>query len=222
MCYRISDTGIGMSPEFLKHIFDEFAQEGSSARTQYKGTGLGMAITRHYVDGMGGNISVESEKGRGSVFTVELPLELSDKCPEETQNAQPVELSDLAGIRVMLAEDNDLNAEIVVTQLEEYQMKITRVSNGKEAAELFEQEPEGTFDIILMDIMKPGMNGYDAARAIRSDSRHPQGRTIPIIAMTANAFAEDIQKSLEAGMNAHLAKPVVMDEVIRCIAECLK
>ena len=218
--YRISDTGIGMSEDFVDHIFDEFSQEDLGARTQYKGTGLGMAITKRYVDLMGGTISVESKKGVGSTFTVELPMEIADSCEVKITD-YAVGKADLHGLKVLLAEDNDLNAEIAIVQLEELGMQITRAVDGKEAVRCFAENPQGTFDIILMDIMMPQMNGYEATKAIRSLDDRPDGRTIPIIAMTANAFAEDVQASLDAGMNGHLSKPIVIDEVVKTIARNL-
>ena len=218
--YRISDTGIGMSEEFLEHIFDEFSQEESGARTQYKGTGLGMAITKRYVELMGGTISVESKKGVGSVFTVELPMELTDESRVKKQDV-PISRESLKGVKVLMAEDNDLNAEIATVQLEELGITVTRAADGKQALTLFAENPPDTFDVILMDIMMPEMNGYEATRAIRDLKARPDGRTIPIIAMTANAFAEDIQASMEAGMNGHLSKPIVIDEVAKTIARNL-
>ena len=218
--YRISDTGIGMSEDFVDHIFDEFSQEDLGARTQYKGTGLGMAITKRYVDLMGGTISVESKKDVGSTFTVELPMEIADSCEVKITD-YAVGKADLHGLKVLLAEDNDLNAEIAIVQLEELGMQITRAVDGKEAVRCFAENPQGTFDIILMDIMMPQMNGYEATKAIRSLDDRPDGRTIPIIAMTANAFAEDVQASLDAGMNGHLSKPIVIDEVVKAIARNL-
>ncbi|MDY5484528.1 MAG: ATP-binding protein [Clostridium sp.] len=217
--YRITDTGIGMSREFMEHIFDEFSQEESGARTQYKGTGLGMAITRHYVEMMGGTISVESIKGEGSSFTVELPLELTDEKTEKQEMSVSGEI--LKGVKILMAEDNDLNAEIAAVQLEELGMTITRAVNGKEAVRLFSENPSGSFDVILMDIMMPLMNGYEAAREIRSMRERPDASSIPIIAMTANAFAEDVQAALGAGMNAHIAKPIVIDEVVKTIVRNL-
>ena len=218
--YRISDTGIGMSEEFVTHIFDEFSQEEHGARTQYKGTGLGMAITKRYVDLMGGTISVESKKGVGSTFTVELPMEIADSC-EVKKTDYAVGKADLNGLKVLLAEDNDLNAEIAIVQLEEQGMHITRAVDGEEAVRCFAENLQGTFDIILMDVMMPKMNGYEATKAIRSIQNRPDAVVIPIIAMTANAFAEDVQASLDAGMNGHLSKPIVMDEVIETIARNL-
>ena len=219
--YRVTDTGVGMTKEFMKHIFDEFSQEESSARTHYKGSGLGMAISKRYVDLMGGNISVESEKGKGSTFTVELPLELTEADKVQKQ-ASPGDSTDLAGVKILMAEDNDLNAEIAMVQLEELGIHITRASDGKEALKIFASNQPGTFDIIFMDIMMPKMNGYEATNAIRALQNRPDARTIPIIAMTANAFAEDVQASLDAGMNDHLSKPIVMEEVIKAIARNIR
>ena len=219
--YRVTDTGVGMTKEFVKHIFDEFSQEESSARTHYKGSGLGMAISKRYVDLMGGNISVESEKGKGSTFTVELPLELTEADKVQKQ-ASPGDSTDLTGVKILMAEDNDLNAEIAMVQLEELGIHITRASDGKEALKIFASNQPGTFDIIFMDIMMPKMNGYEATKAIRALQNRPDARTIPIIAMTANAFAEDVQASLDAGMNDHLSKPIVMEEVIKTIARNIR
>ena len=216
-CYRVADTGVGMSEEFVEHIFDEFSQEESSARTQYKGTGLGMAITKRYVDLMGGTITVESKKGEGSTFTVELPLEVTEENRIHKQDSRSG-IQDLAGVKVLMAEDNDLNAEIAVIQLEELGIQVTRVADGQEAVNLFAQNPAGTFDIILMDIMMPVMDGYEATAAIRGLSNRPDALLIPIIAMTANAFAEDVQASLDAGMDGHLSKPIVIDEVVKAIS----
>ena len=214
--YCISDTGIGMTEEFVDHIFDEFSQEETNARTQYRGTGLGMAITKRYVDLMGGTICVESEKGKGSTFTVELPLELADKKDVHKQEL-PIPQVNLDGVKILLAEDNDLNAEIVIVQLEELGIQITRASDGKEAVKIFAENPPDTFDLIFMDVMMPNMNGYETTAAIRTMQNRPDARRIPIIAMTANAFAEDVQACLDAGMNGHIAKPIVMDEVEKAI-----
>lgn len=215
--YRIADTGVGMTEEFVEHIFDEFSQEENNARTQYRGTGLGMAITKRYVDLMGGRICVESKKGKGSVFTVELPLELTDRECIRKQDI-PVARVNLSGVKILLAEDNELNAEIATVQLEELDIQVTRAADGNEAVKIFSENPPDTFDLIFMDVMMPKMNGYEATEAIRSMKDRPDARQIPIIAMTANAFAEDVQASLDAGMNGHIAKPIVMDEVKKAIA----
>ena len=219
-CYSIVDTGVGMSEEFVEHIFDEFSQEENSARTKYKGTGLGMAITKRYVDLMGGTIRVESQKGKGSTFIVELPLELTDAEHIQKQDV-PIAAAKLTGVKILMAEDNDLNAEIATVQLEECGIQVTRAVDGEEVVAIFASHPADTFDMILMDVMMPKMNGYEATKAIRSLDDRPDGRTIPIIAMTANAFAEDVQASMDAGMNGHLSKPIVMDEVVKTIARNL-
>ena len=216
--YIVADTGRGMSEAFQQHIFDEFAQEDNEARTQYKGTGLGLAITKKYVDMMGGTISFESQLGKGTTFTVELPLAASEQALPEAPE-KPVCLQNLRGRRVLLAEDNDLNAEIAEIQLEDAGLFVTRVADGLEAVEAFKANPAGSFDVILMDVMMPNMNGHDATKAIRAMADRPDGKTIPIIAMTANAFAEDIQKSMEAGMTVHLTKPIRPEELIKTIAQ---
>ena len=216
MRYRISDTGIGMSEEFTKEVFEEFAQEDSDVRTQYHGAGLGMAIVKKYVDMMGGTISVQSKKHEGTTFTVDIPLEITDKECNKSDTGFSEKVN-LTGVNVLLAEDNELNAEIATVQLEEFGMNVERAVDGKNAVEIFRNHPEGTFDVILMDIMMPEMNGYEAIKVIRAMNDRPDGKNIPIIAMTANSFAEDVQASLDAGMNAHLSKPIVMDEVIKTI-----
>ena len=191
--YRISDTGIGMSEEFQIRIFDEFSQENDGARTSYKGTGLGMAIAKQYVNLMGGKIEVSSRQDM-----------------------------DLQGLHVLLAEDNDLNAEIAVVLLEEKGMVVTRTVDGKSALTQFCNTAPGTFDLILMDIMMPEMNGYESTKAIRNLPDRPDGKKIPIIAMTANAFAEDVQAALNAGMNDHVAKPVDMEILISVITKYIE
>ena len=218
--YRISDTGIGMSEEYQKHLYEEFSQESDGARTNYKGTGLGMAITKRYVDMMHGEIHVKSQQGVGTTFTVELPLQIADVAPEKKQETDCTK-RDLQGIRVLMAEDNDLNAEIAITLLEEKGMQVTRAIDGQDVVDQFRAAPAGSFDLILMDIMMPKQNGYEATQAIRSMSDRPDGRTIPIVAMTANAFAEDIAAAHAAGMNGHLAKPIDMDEVMKVICRVL-
>ena len=217
MYYRISDTGIGMSEDFTKVIFEEFSQEDYGARTQYHGAGLGMAIVKKYVDMMGGTISMQSKKHVGTTFTVDIPLEITDKELNKS-DADLSEKVNLAGVNVLLAEDNELNAEIATVLLEDLGMNVERAVNGKNAVEIFRDHPEGSFDVILMDIMMPEMNGYEAAKAIRAMNDRPDGKNIPIIAMTANSFAEDVQASLDAGMNAHLSKPIVVNEVIKTIS----
>ena len=219
--YRISDTGIGMSEEYQAHLYEEFSQESDGARTNYKGTGLGMAITKRYVDMMHGEIHVKSKQGVGTTFTVELPLQIAGAVPEKKESCSCTE-RDLQGVRILMAEDNDLNAEIAITLLEEKGMVVTRAIDGQDVIDQFRAAPAGSFDLILMDIMMPRQNGYEATQAIRSMSDRPDGETIPIVAMTANAFAEDIAAAHAAGMNGHLAKPIDMDEVVKIICRVLK
>ena len=220
--YVVRDNGIGMSEEFQKKLFDPFSQEDdANARTQYKGTGLGMAITKKYVDMMGGSIAVESKKGVGSTFTVEIPLEL----PEQViQSEQKQHLHrDLTGIHVLMAEDNDLNAELATIMLEDAGMTVTRASDGKEVVNLFKNHPRGTYDFILMDIMMPNMDGHQATKAIRAlGIERSDAVTIPIIALSANAFIDDIQESLNSGMNDHISKPINMEELIDTITKYIK
>lgn len=220
--YRISDTGSGMSEDYLPNLFDIFTQEdNNNARTTYRGTGLGMAITKHYVDMLNGTITVDSKKGEGTTFVVEIPVQLVNE-PEEQKPGNYGKRRGLSGINVLLAEDNDINAEIVMMQLNELGMNVTRAANGKEAVTLFEKSAPGGFDLIVMDIMMPEMNGYDAARAIRALKDRADACTVPVVAMTANAFAEDIQAAMNAGMNAHIAKPIMLQEVISTLQRVLE
>lgn len=217
--YVVRDNGIGMSEEFKKKLFDPFSQEDyANARTLYKGTGLGMAITKKYVDMMGGSIAVESKKGAGSTFTVEIPLELPEQVipSEQKQHLH----RDLTGIHVLMAEDNDLNAELAAMILEDAGMIVTRASDGKEVVDLFKNQPRGTYDLILMDIMMPNMDGHQAAKAIRAlGIERSDAVTIPIIALSANAFIDDIQESLDSGMNDHISKPINTEELIDTITK---
>lgn len=216
----ISDTGIGMSEEFLKHVFDPFSREHDGVNSTYEGTGLGMSIVKQLIEKMDGTIEVESQEGRGSTFTIELPFTIAKK--EEIQNEETeADACDISGVKVLLVEDNELNMEIAETFLKDAGAAVTRAINGQQAVYLFSENPPGRFDVILMDVMMPIMNGYEATRKIREMER-PDARTIPIIAMTANAFVEDIQESREAGMNEHLAKPLDIGKVIATICRYLK
>lgn len=219
--FIISDTGIGISPEFQKHIFEPFAQEDTGARTIYKGTGLDMAIVHRLVQEMGGTIQLKSEKNVGSTFTLILPFTIDEHQPSasaETATDTPADLTDL---HILVVEDNELNLEIAVFSLEAAGLNVSTAINGLEAVRLFEKSKPYEYDIILMDIMMPVMNGLDAAKAIHGLSR-PDAPTVPIIALSANAFAEDIQKSKNAGINEHLAKPLEMDKVLKVIASYCK
>ena len=220
--YVVQDNGIGMSEEFQKELFKPFSQEDdANARTNYKGTGLGMAITQKYVDMMGGSIAVESKKGVGTTFTVEIPLELTEQVIESEQK-RPLH-RDFTGVHVLMAEDNDLNAELATIMLEDAGMTVTRASDGKEVVDLFKNHSRGTYDFILMDIMMPNMNGHQATKAIRAMGiDRPDAVTIPIIALSANAFIDDIQESLDSGMNDHISKPINMEELIDTITKYIK
>ena len=214
--WTITDTGIGMSREFLQHIFDPFAQERSDDRSIRQGTGLGMTIVKGLVEKMNGTIEIESREGEGSTFIITLPFEIAEKPPLPPANdAQAGE--SIAGLHLLLAEDNVLNAEIAKTLLEDAGAQVTVVTDGKQAVETLEGSEPGTFDGVLMDMMMPVMDGITATHAIRALPRSDLA-AIPILAMTANAFAEDAKRCLDAGMNAHLAKPLEMQKVIHAIA----
>ncbi len=202
---EIEDTGIGMKPEFLPHIFEPFAQEDGGNRSSYKGTGLGMSITKKFMDLMGGTVEVQSEPGKGTLFRLELPVEIDREWQGEQEPAG--QQTTLAGARVILAEDNDLNMEIAVFMLESLEIEVTAVTDGKAALDAFAAAAPGTFDGILMDVMMPVMDGLTATREIRALEREDAG-VIPIIAMTANAYDEDRRKCMEAGMDAHMSKPI--------------
>ncbi len=205
VCFEISDTGNGMGAAYLDHIFEPFTQEAGGARTNYQGTGLGMAITKKLVDSMSGTIEVKSEEGKGSTVTVVLPLEIG-AFPEKEEE-KTGDLEGIRGKRALIVEDNELNREIAEYMIEDNGLEVTMAENGQEAVDLFGRSAPGTYQIIFMDIMMPVMDGYEATRAIRSLER-PDAAEIPIIAMTANAFAEDVQASKDAGMNEHMAKPL--------------
>ena len=217
--WTISDTGIGMSKEFLKRIFDPFVQAGTDARSVYQGTGLGMSIAKALVEQMGGMLEVSSELGVGSTFVVTIPFEIADR--RELHEQQEDEGANIRGMRLLLVEDNDLNREIAETILLEEGAAVTSVVNGQDAVNIVAESPADTFDLILMDVMMPVMGGYEATRRIRQMSR-PDVAAIPIVAMTANAFAEDIQQSLDAGMNDHIAKPLDVERMLRMIARYRK
>ncbi len=215
--FEIEDTGIGMKPEFLQHIWEPFAQEDGGNRTNYKGTGLGMTITRQFVDMMGGTITVESRLHEGSKFVIDLGFDIDQHVKAADDTSEENELH-LDGMRVMLVEDNELNTEIAQFMLEEVGITVTCVENGRLAVEMFQNQAAGSFDLILMDIMMPVMNGLDATRAIRALDR-PDAKTIPIVAMTANAYEDDIRHAREAGMDGHLAKPIDTDLLYRTLSE---
>ena len=220
--FLVSDNGMGMSADFKDTIFDAFTRAESSMTNKIQGTGLGMAITKNLVEAMGGTIDVESELGQGSCFEVLIDLRIAeDRFVSSAEQAEKDEPAGnvLKGMRFLCAEDNELNAEILMELLKIEGAECTICENGKKVLEAFEQSAPGDYDMILMDVQMPVMNGYEATKAIRRSS-HELAKTIPIIAMTANAFSEDIQHSLAAGMNAHVSKPVemkVLEKTIRSI-----
>ena len=213
------DTGIGMSEEFQKCVFDPFAQEHTGSRTKFAGTGLGMPIAKNLVEKMGGSISFESEEGAGTTFVIRVPFKIDLEADKREEQKEVSEKS-IKGLHVLLAEDNELNMEIAEFVLWNGGTNVTKAWNGQEAVELFKQSEPGGFDAILMDIMMPVMNGYEATKMIRSMDR-ADAKTIPIIAMTANAFTEDRLKAKEAGMNEHIAKPVDVELLIKVIHKLL-
>ena len=220
---RVSDTGIGMSQDYLKKIFEAFTREQNTTKSKIVGTGLGMSIVKKYVDLLGGTINVESEFGKGSTFTVTLKHRIADesyyvkKYMEEPGTGSEI----LEGRNILLAEDNDLNAEIVEAILESVGLKIERVEDGIQCVNRIEKMPADTYDMILMDIQMPKMDGYKATQAIRNLTDKDKA-SIPIIAMTANAFAEDVQAALKAGMDDHVAKPIDMSILISVITKYIE
>ena len=214
------DTGIGMTDEFQKHIFEPFAQEHTGSRAKFAGTGLGMAISKKLVEEMGGTITFESEKGVGTTFVIRVPFKID---PDADKREEPKNVSEksIRGMHILLAEDNELNMEIAEFVLQNEGAEVTKAWNGQEIVELFRKSESGEFDVILMDIMMPVLNGYEAARMIRSLDRE-DAKKIPIIAMTANAFTEDRIRAKEAGMDEHVAKPVDVELLIKVIHKLVK
>lgn len=220
-CFSVSDTGIGMAPEFLKHIYEPFAQEGDDARSKFQGTGMGMPIVKSLIELMGGTIEVTSELHVGTTFYVEIPLDIDKNPQARTDTVEKALDCSLANMNVLLAEDNELNAEIAQALLESEGVVVTRAVNGNEVVDLYLSHPAGSFDAILMDIMMPDMDGYEATRAIRL-SEKVDAADIPIIALTANAFAEDAKAAHDAGMNAHLSKPLDFNKLKNILARIKK
>ena len=216
----IEDTGIGMTPEFIEHLFDPFSQAKADASSVYQGTGLGMSIVKALLDKMNGTIVVESKPGAGSKFIVTIPFEIAEKAKVEEVLAGTAPDS-IRGIKILLVEDNELNREIATELLREQGAIITQAVNGAEAVRLFKESPAGTFDVILMDVMMPVMDGLEATRKIRAYRREDASH-IPIIALTANAFYEDVKKCKDSGMNAHISKPLEIEKVIEIIGEYVR
>lgn len=214
--FIVSDTGIGMSEEFAEHIFEPFTQEHAENRSSYQGTGLGMSIVKNLINKMKGTITLETKRGEGSTFTITLPVKLDTVCFEETETEE--EETSIEGMKILLVEDNDLNLEVAQYILEDAGAEIIVARNGLESVELFEQSESDSFDVILMDVMMPVMDGLTATKRIRKLKRK-DARTVPVIAMTANVFNEDIIAAKEAGMNEHIAKPLDFDKLIHTLAK---
>ena len=220
---EVIDTGIGMSEEFLPSLFEAFARERNTTAAKVAGTGLGMPIIKKYVDMMGGTIKAESKLGEGSKFTVIMEYRIADEVyyEQDTDPSPDTETNRISGKHVLLAEDNDLNAEIAEFVLEDMGLMVDRVEDGVQCVARMEQKPAGTYDLILMDIQMPNMDGYKATQAIRRLADKKKAG-IPIIAMTANAFEEDRKKAFEKGMNGHIAKPVDAEKVKKTILSALR
>ena len=218
--FRMEDTGIGIEQDYLPRLFDAFSQGDTSTSTRYGGSGLGMAITKNIVDKMGGTISVESEPGKGTVFSITVPIRRAESAPGHAVEAREAAPVTLEGRRMLIAEDQEINAEILMDLLEVEDMTSEWAENGQSAVEMFDDSEPGYFDAILMDMRMPVMDGVTATQEIRKLSR-PDAKTIPIIALTANAFEEDVQQCLQAGMNAHLSKPVDMELLTETLKKML-
>ncbi len=217
--FVVKDNGIGMSEEFQKDMYNAFAQELVTARSSYQGYGLGLTIVYRLVEKMGGTIHLESEKDKGSTFTVTLPLKLDTAESHTQQNEQPV--TDLNGVKILLVEDNEFNSEIAEVILSDVGASVTTAENGRIATEMFAAAEPFAFDLILMDIMMPEMDGYEATQAIRAMDRE-DAESVPIFAMTASAFAEEVIRCKEAGMNEHIAKPLDINKLMHCVAKYCK
>ena len=209
------DTGIGMSDEFQKHIFEPFAQEHTGSRTKFAGTGLGMPITKKLVEKMGGTITFESKEGVGTTFVIRVSFKI-DMEADKREEQNDISEKSITGLHILLAEDNELNMEIAEFMLQNEGADVTKAWNGQDAVERFRKSKPGEFDVILMDIMMPVMNGYEATKMIRSLNRE-DAKTIPVIAMTANAFTEDRMRAKEAGMDEHISKPVDVKLLVKVI-----
>ena len=221
MEFKCEDTGIGISKRFLPHVFEAFTQDGDVARSSYEGTGLGMPIVKSLVEKMGGTVTVESEKGVGSIFTVRIPFKVAEEQPSEEQKQEAPDVELVKGMHVLLAEDNKLNLEIAQFFLNTAGITSTSVQNGKEAVETFEGSAVHEYDAVLMDIMMPFMDGMEATQKIRALDREDAG-TVPIIAMTANAFVEDKKQAMAAGMTDYITKPLQMDLLLHLLAKYAK
>ena len=211
------DTGIGMTKDFQKRLFEPFAQEHTGSRTKFSGTGLGMPITKKLIEKMGGTITFESEKEKGTTFVIKIPFKI-DQDADRREEQETISEKSIKDLKILLVEDNELNMEIAEFVIQNEGASVTKAWNGQEAVEIFQKSRSDEFDVILMDIMMPVMNGYEAAKMIRTLDRD-DAKTVPIIAMTANAFTEDRLKSKESGMNEHIAKPIDAKLLVKVISE---
>ena len=216
--WTITDTGIGMSKEYKEHIFEPFSQERQYIGSTHYGIGLGMSIVKGLIEKMGGSIEVESEEGIGSTFIIKIPFKIASTPYKVNKQTSEIKID---GLNLLLVEDNELNTEIAETLLSDEGAVVTVAKSGLQAVNIFKEKPEGSFDAILMDIMMPVMDGLTATKKIRT-LNHPDAKKIPIIAMTANAFKEDKEKCLTAGMNAHLAKPIEIENVKKVLCEQIR
>ena len=214
------DTGIGMTKDFQKHLFEPFAQEHTGSRTKFSGTGLGMPITKKLIEKMGGTITFESKKGEGTTFVIRIPFKI-DQDADQREEQEAISEKSIKDLKILLVEDNELNMEIAEFVIQNEGASVTKAWNGQEAVEIFKKSRPDEFDVILMDIMMPIKNGYEAAKMIRALDRD-DAKTVPIIAMTANAFTEDRLKSKESGMNEHIAKPIDAKLLVKVISELVK
>ncbi|MBO4313447.1 MAG: response regulator, partial [Desulfovibrio sp.] len=213
----IEDTGIGMSAEFLEHAFDAFSRERSSTVSGAQGTGLGLAIVKRLVEQMGGSIRIESRQGRGTKVVVRLPHKIGSAPEAAARAPSDAPAVSFEGRRILLAEDRDLNAELAIELLSQEGFRVDRARDGDVCVSMLKQAPAGTWDAVLMDIQMPKMDGYEAARAIRALDE-PAKSGIPILAMTANAFKEDVDRVLAAGMNGHVAKPIHLKKLLQALS----
>jgi CheY-like chemotaxis protein len=212
----ISDTGMGMAEDFLPHLFEEFSRENNTTDNKIEGTGLGMPIVKRLVELMEGTIEVRSKKGEGSTFIVTLPHKIAQRPDQTEQSTGEVDVESFKGKRILLAEDNELNAEIAIEILTEAGFEVERAEDGQVCADMLLQAQDFYYDVILMDVQMPHMNGYEATKTIRAMPDRAKA-DIPILAMTANAFEEDKRNALRAGMNGHLAKPVNVRDLYKAL-----
>ena len=217
---KVTDSGIGMKEEFIDKIYEPFAQERYGARSEYTGTGLGMPIVKNLLDKMHGTISIQSKVDMGTSVEIRIPFRKAKRSDLPPKAAQG-QCFDLTGIKALLVEDNELNMEIARCMLEDENIIVTEAHNGKETVEIFTEYPAGTFDMVLMDVMMPKMDGLTATRMIRKMDRE-DAKKIPIFAMTANAFSEDVEDAKKAGMNEHISKPINMKLLLSKIAQYCK